>query len=76
MKPQGHPPPQVDHEGECEMPAYCQNCSDVYKPVCGVDKLTYVNQCVAECSRATVIKSGVCSKTLIIKPRWTSMGAR
>ena len=71
---------QVQHAGECELPPHCLKCSEDYAPVCGVDKLTYVNPCVAECSRVAVLKAGVCSKTLVIKPQQSgkrgSLGAR
>ena len=71
---------QVQHVGECELPPHCLKCSEEYTPVCGVDKLTYVNPCVAECSRVAVLKAGVCSKTLVIKPQQSgkrgSLGAR
>jgi hypothetical protein len=42
---------------------YCK-CSDAVSPVCGVDGVTYINQCVATCKGVAVASVGVCPTTL------------
>ncbi len=40
-------------------PEYC-GCGDEFEPVCGVDGMSYVNQCFATCAGVEVDHAGVC----------------
>mmetsp|Transcript_13756 Transcript_13756/g.29595 ORF Transcript_13756/g.29595 Transcript_13756/m.29595 type:complete len:136 (-) Transcript_13756:901-1308(-) len=43
-------------------------CDKEYAPVCGEDRLTYLNVCIARCSGVMVSKLGICSTTMVVKP--------
>ena len=35
-------------------------CENTYQPVCGADKVTYINACVAECQEQLKYTEGAC----------------
>ena len=37
-------------------------CEKIYAPVCGCDKVTYANACMAECVGITSFRSGTCEE--------------
>ena len=37
------------------------DCEDMSQPVCGIDRITYLNKCEADCKRAVIAYEGVCS---------------
>jgi hypothetical protein len=43
-------------------------CILIYDPVCGCNKVTYGNACMAECAGITVYREGECKK----KPKRTN----
>jgi ovoinhibitor len=44
---------------------YCK-CSNVVSPVCGVDGITYINQCVATCKGVAVASVGACPPPVVV----------
>ncbi|MDB4678178.1 hypothetical protein OAE93_00450 [bacterium] len=51
-----------NQEPDCEEGTVDPNCIciEIYAPVCGCDKVTYSNDCHAECAGITDYTSGVC----------------
>ncbi|KAG1673668.1 hypothetical protein FOA52_010536 [Chlamydomonas sp. UWO 241] len=65
---------EIHHQGACEdevqtLSPECMACTDEYVPVCGTDKLTYLNPCVIECSNVEILRKGICSSTMVVRPR-------
>mmetsp|Transcript_43410 Transcript_43410/g.130208 ORF Transcript_43410/g.130208 Transcript_43410/m.130208 type:complete len:170 (-) Transcript_43410:208-717(-) len=65
---------EIHHDGECEekLSPECMACTEEFAPVCDDRKRTYLNSCVAECSKVTIKRKGICSTTMIVRPQLPS----
>jgi hypothetical protein len=52
---------QICVNGVCQDQASCL-CERIYAPVCGVDGMTYSNQCEADCVNVAVASQGPCNQ--------------
>ncbi len=52
---------QICVDGMCQLPMGCL-CERIYAPVCGVDGMTYSNQCEADCVNVAVASQGPCGQ--------------